>query len=75
MKVEFKILCNTHQACPEVKQIMKGMGFTDFKDLPNSPSFDIVAKFELDNDEQKEKIARKIFEECQEKVQTIQISP
>ena len=73
MKVKFKFLCSTHQACPEVKNILKNMGFTDFKDLNNSTSFDIFAKFELENEKEGEKIAERVLEQCQEKVQTIQI--
>ncbi len=73
LEFEFKILCSTHQACPDVKKILEEIGFTHLKDLDNSPSFDISAKFELENEEQKEEIAEKIFEKCPEKIQTIQI--
>ena len=73
-EVEFKILCNTHQACPEVKRVLEGLGFTDLKDLANSPSFDISAKLELENEQEKEKVAREIFQKCKEKVQSIQIT-
>ena len=49
------------------------MGFTRIKDLNKSPAFDISARFELQDAWQKEEIAEKIFEKCQEKVQSIQI--
>lgn len=74
MRAEFKFLCNTHQACPEVKKVLSGMGFNDFKDLDSSPSFDISAKFELDNEKQPEEIAKQIFQECKAKVQSIEIT-
>jgi hypothetical protein len=74
LKAEFKFLCSTHQACPEVKEKLRIIGFTDFKNLDNSPSFDIFAKFELENEQEGEKVAKKVFEQCQEKVQTIQIT-
>ena len=74
MESEFQILCNTHQACPEVKKVLEELGFTNLKDLDSSPSFDISAKFNLENDTQIEEIARQVFKECQEKVQSIQIT-
>ena len=50
------------------------MGFSDFKDLNKSPSFDISAKFELKYELESGKIAKKIFKECKGKVQSIQIT-
>ena len=60
--------------CPEVKKILTDMGFTDFKDLDNSPSFDIFAKFKLENEGEGEKIAKKALDKCQEKIQAIEIT-
>ena len=71
---EFKILCNTHQACPEVKKILKDLGFANLKDLDNSPSYDISAKVNVEHMEHAREIAQHIFEECNEKVQGIQIT-
>lgn len=74
MESKFQILCNTHQACPDVKKVLKDLGFTNLKDMNRSSSFDISAKFNLENDTQIEEIARQVFEKCQEKVQSIQIT-
>lgn len=74
MKVKFKILCTSHQACPEVKNILMKLGFSDLNDLSNSRSFDISAKIELKNDSQKEEIVNNIFQKCNEKVETIQVA-
>ena len=74
MKAEFKFLCTTYQACSKVKEILKDMGFSDFKDLNKSPSFDISAKFELKYELESGKIAEKIFKKCKGKVQSIQIT-
>ena len=73
MNSEFKFLCNTHQACPEVKQVLVELGFTNLRDLDNSPSFDISAKYDLKDTKHAEKVARQVFEKCQRRVQTIQI--
>lgn len=74
LKVEFKFLCSTYEACTKVKEKLKEIGFTDFKDLDKSPSFDIRAKFELKDLRKKEKIADKVLEQCKGKVQTIEIN-
>lgn len=74
MESEFKILCNEHQACPAVKRVLADLGFTNLKDLHNSPTFDISARIHVEDGKEAEKIAHEIFKECQNRVQTIQVN-
>ena len=74
MESEFRILCNARQACPAVKKVLQELGFVNLKDLPNSPSFDISAKININDDKQSEEVAQKIFKRCGEKIQTIQFT-
>ena len=74
MKSEFKLLCNTQHACPEVKRVLEGLGFTSLRDLDGSPSFDMSAKLDVRDRRRAEEIAGKIFETCGRKVQAIAIA-
>lgn len=75
MEAEFRILCGSIEARQEVKRVMKRIGFYKFRDLDDSPLFDISARLKLDDCQAAVEVAEKIFEKCDEDVQTIDITP
>ena len=73
-KTKFKFLCANHEACPIVKNILSDMGFENLKDLNNSASFDISAKYHTNGREDIDKITQEIFKKTGTKITSIQIN-
>ncbi|MGH9998258.1 MAG: hypothetical protein ACRD90_00125 [Nitrosopumilaceae archaeon] len=69
--MEFKILCSTHKACPIVMNKLKELGFDGVKETFESPSYDISAKINLENEKEIKPIATKLFKECGSRVREI----
>jgi len=70
-KMEFKVLCSAHKACPVVMKKLKELGFENVKETYGSPSYDISAKINLENEKQIEPVVRRLFNECGSKVREI----
>ncbi len=47
---ELKILCTNRKACPDVMEKLQSLGFKHILEI-DSPSFDIVAKFDKSMDQ------------------------
>jgi len=70
---ELKILCVNRKVCPDIIEKLKSLGFNHVNEI-DSPSFDIVAKFDKSMNRNYEKIVNKIDDLCGNYVQAIQIS-
>jgi len=70
---EIKILCINRKACPIVIEKLQSIGFKNVMEI-NSPSFDIIAKFDKSMNKNYEETVNRIDELCGESVQAIQIS-
>ena len=70
---ELKILCINRKVCPKVMENLQSLGFKHIIEI-DSPSFDIVAKFDKSINQNYEETVNKIDKLCGESVQAIQIS-
>lgn len=75
LESEIKILCNNHQVCPQVMNILQDMGFTHIRDKSDSsPSFDISAKCNFRDGQEAEKTIEQVFEKCKGKIHQVQLT-
>ena len=72
-KMEFKVLCSTHKACPVVMSKLKQLGFETVKETYESPSYDISAKINLENEKEIEPIIKKLIKESGNRVREITV--
>ena len=73
LESEVKFLCNNHQVCSEVMKILQSMGFTHIRDIQDSStSFDISAKHNFNDGQDREKTIEKVFAKCEGKIHQIQ---
>ena len=73
MKTDWKIMCSSHTACPDVIAFLKELGFQHVKETPYSPTSDISADCVLKDNEKIKETAEKIFKECGTSIQQITI--
>lgn len=75
MKTEWKILCSSHKACPEIiKEMDEKLNFIKIKDTPKTPTSDISAILECDNDQEINEKAETLLKNYRGRIQRITIS-
>ena len=74
LESEIKVRCNNHQVCPQVIDILQGIGFTRIRDIRDtSTSFDISARCRFKDGQDREKMISDVFEKGKGKIHGIQI--
>lgn len=66
-------MCANQQVCPDVKEMLKTIGFQFLKETPNSSDSDLIVVKEIAR-EQIQDNGEKILKICGDKVQQISVS-
>lgn len=75
MKTKWKILCSNHQACHAiVKEMEDVLGFKKIKKTPNSPTSDVSAILNYENEQEIKQKTKTLFENHKGRIQRITIS-
>lgn len=74
MLAEFEFLCNSHQACPKVKEELRRMGFKQVKDTTRYSPFDIYARMRVKSVVHRNEVVEEIRGKFQGKIHTIRVT-
>lgn len=76
LKYEVKILCSDHQVCPHVISVLEKMKFKRIQDIRgSSTSYDIDARYNFKDEQDRQKTIQEVFKRCDGKVYQIRTAP